>query len=113
MRLVLAALMAIIVFSFYLGDISSLLKLSYDSQIRLYQFGIFCAAAVGGYGVVLSAFGLILPARHSDRSVRILPLFLIILGVISLFFYLLSSAFVSPPDTPGKERLRNGETITI
>lgn len=113
MRLVLAALMIITVLSFYFGDIGDFLNLSYNSQMRVYQLGIFLAAVLGGYGVVLSVFGLILPARHSDHSVRILPLLFMILGAIALFFYLLVGFFTPTSERPGRDRVRPGETITI
>ena len=112
MRLVLAALMIIIVSSFYLDGVGDFLSLSYQSQVRYYQLGIFLAAAMGGYGVVLTAFGLILPARSGDFPVRVLPLLILIFCVIALFFYLLASSLETPRD-PGRDRLRPGETITI
>jgi hypothetical protein len=112
MRLVLAALITIIVASFYHGGVSEVLSLSYAAEMRLYRAGIFCAAAMGGYGVVLSAFGLVLPGRLSDAGIRIMPSFLLIIGVVSLFFYLLASSFTAPSE-PTRDRLRPGETITI
>jgi hypothetical protein len=112
MRLVLAALITIIVASFYHGGVSEILSLSYDAEMRLYRVGIFCAAAMGGYGVVLSAFGLVLPGRLSDTGIRIMPSFFLIIGVVLLFFYLLASS-INAPAEPTRDRLRPGETITI
>lgn len=113
MRLILVSLLIIIIASFYLGGISDVLALSFERQARFYQGSIFISAAMGSYGVVLTAFGLILPARKSDLSVSILPLLLLIFGVISLFFYLLAGSFESSNDNPKQQRLRPGETITI
>ena len=112
MRLVFSALVLIIIASFYHAGVSEVLSLSYNSEMRFYRWGIFCAAAMGGYGVVLSAFGLVLPARKGDTAVRIMPLLFLIIGVISLFFYLLAASLDSPHE-PARERLRPGETITI
>jgi predicted permease len=112
MRLILAALMIIIIVSFYLGGLGDFVFLSYESEARLYQLGIFVAAAMGGYGVVQSVFGFILPARQGDNGIRILPLIFLIVGLISLFFYLLAVSLTTP-NVPDRERVRPGETITI
>lgn len=112
MRLVLAALMLIIIASFYLGGVSELLSLSLDAEMRFYRLGIFWAAAMGGYGVVVSAFGLVLPPRRSDQDVRLMPSIFLIIGVVSLFFYLLAASIHAPTE-PTRDRLRPGETITI
>ena len=112
MRLVLAALVVIIITSFYSDRVGEILSLSYDAEVRLYQLGIFCAAAVGGYGVVLTAFGLILPGTQRDAGVRVMPAFFMIVAAISLFFYLLAASLNTPADQQ-RERFRPGETITI
>lgn len=112
MRLVLGALIVILVFSFYHAGVAELLSLSFEAEIRLYRLSIFWAAALGGYGVVLTAFGLVLPGTLRDAGIRVLPLFFMIIGAISLFFYLLAVSIDSPAGSPG-ERLRPGETITI
>ena len=112
MRLIMAALILIILSSFYHGDLAELFSLSLDAESRIYRLGIFWAAAIGGYGVVLAAFGFILAPQKRDESIRILPLFLIITGLIFLFFYLLASSFDAPTRYEQK-RLRPGETITI
>ena len=112
MRLVLAALLIIIIASFYHTSVSDFFSLSYTAEMRLYRLGIFGAAALGGYGVVLSAFGLVLPAKQSDSDVRVIPSLFFIIGMVSLFFYLLAVSFDSPHE-PTRDRLRPGETITI
>src|SRR5512133_1323809 len=112
MRLVLAALIIIITASFYHSGVSDLLSLSYETEMRFYRFGIFWAAAMGGYGVVLSVLGLVLSARQSDSGVRIMPSVFYILALVSLFFYLLSASFDAPIE-PTRDRLRPGEPITI
>jgi hypothetical protein len=112
MRLVLASLVVIILTSFYSDRVGEILSLSYDAELRLYQLGIFCAAAMGGYGVVLTAFGLILTATRRDTGVRVMPSFLMIVAVVFLFFYLLAASFNSPAN-PERQHPRPGENITI
>ena len=112
MRLVLAALMIILIASFYHGGVSTFFSLSYDAEMRLYRGGIFWAAVLGGYGVVQSVFGLVLPGRPGDANVRVLPLLLLIIGTVSLFLYLLAASFDASDEVP-RDRLRPGETITI
>jgi len=112
MRLVLAALVLIIIASFYHESAGEVLSLSIDAELRLYRLGIFWAAAMGGYGVVQAAFGLALPGNQRDSGVRVMPVFLLIVAAVSLFFYLLAASFDSPSNPP-HERLRPGETITI
>jgi hypothetical protein len=112
MRLVLSALILTLIASFYHGGVSEVLSLSYDSEMRFYRLGIFLAAAMGGYGVIQAAFGLVLPARKGDSGVRVMPSLFLIVVVVSLFFYLLAASFDAPHD-PTRDRLRPGETITI
>jgi hypothetical protein len=112
MRLVLAALIVILVVSFFHAEVADLLSLTIEAELRLYKLGIFWAAAMGGYGVVLATFGLLLSGDQRDTGVRILPVFLMILAAVSLFFYLLASSLDVPFDAP-REHLRPGETITI
>jgi hypothetical protein len=112
MRLVLGALAIILVVSFFHAHVAELFALSIEAEMRLYRLGIFWAAAIGGYGVVLSAFGLVLPGNHQDNGIRVRPLLFMIVAAVSLFFYLLAASFDAPDDTP-RQRLRPGETITI
>ncbi|MDD2308995.1 MAG: hypothetical protein PHH91_05375 [Desulfuromonadaceae bacterium] len=112
MRLVMAALILIILASFYHSQISDLFLLSSAAENRIYRLGIFWAAAIGGYGVVVTALGFALSPLKSDVKVRLLPVFLTISAMIFLFFYLLSSSVNAPPGDE-RRRLRPGETITI
>lgn len=112
MRLVLAALILIILASFYHESIADLFSLSQTAGNRIYNLGIFWATAIGSYGVVLVAFGFVLSSQKRDEPVRILPTFLVISGLVALFFYLLTVA-ISTPFKEEQKRLRPGETITI
>ena len=110
LRLILAALLLIVLASFYHVGIADLFSMSEGAETRLYRLCIFWAAAFGGYGVVLAAFGLVLPADSRDAKVRVLPIFFLILATMALFFFLLASSFNEPPRP---ERLHPGDTITI
>jgi len=112
MRLVLAALVLILMVSFFHGAVAEALSLSIEAEMRFYRLGIFWAAAVGGYGVVLAIFGLVLTGNQKDFGVRVMPVFLMIVAAIALFFYLLAAS-LDESATPQRERLRPGETITI
>lgn len=112
MRLIMAALILIILASFYHVQLSEMFSLSSSAEGRLYRLGIFWAAAIGGYGVVLTTLGLLLSSLKNDTKIRLLPVFLSISAIVFLFFYLLSSAIDAPPREE-QRRLRPGETITI
>ena len=112
MRLVMAALILIIIASFYHGQLSELFSVSLAEESRLYRLGMFWAAAIGGYGVVVTAFGFALSPLKSDVNVRIMPILMSIFAAIFLFFYLLSSS-IEAPARDEQRRLRPGETITI
>lgn len=112
MRMIMAALILIILASFYHVQISDLLSLSSSAESRLYRLGIFWAAAIGGYGGILTTLGFMLSPLKNDCKIRLLPIFLSIFATILLFFYLLSSAITTSPKED-QRRLRPGETITI
>jgi len=112
MRLVIAALLLIIMASFYHGQLSDMFSLSSAAESRIYRLGMFWAAAIGGYGVVVTALGFVLSPLKNDVKVRLLPVFLTISAMIFLFFYLLSTSINAPPGEE-QRRLRPGETITI
>jgi len=112
MRLVMAALILIILASFYHGSVAELFSLSLDNEGRVYRFGIFWAAAIGAYGAVLVVFGLVRTPQKRDEVIRILPQFLAITALIALFFYLVATS-LNEPDRIEQRRLQPGETITI
>ena len=110
LRLVLAALLLIVLVSFYHSAIADLFSFSVNSEERLYGFGIYLAAAAGCYGVVLAVLGFLMLGDTRDAGVRLLPYFLLIAMAVLLFFWLLVSSF-NKASNPGG--LRPGETITI
>jgi nitrate/nitrite transporter NarK len=112
MRLVMAALILIILASFYHVQLSDLFSLSSVAESRIYRLVIFWAAAIGGYGVVMTALGFAFSPLQNDYMVRLLPVFIGISALIFIFFYLLSSSFDTPVRNE-QRRVRPGETITI
>lgn len=110
LRVLLVALGLIILASFFHDQVAGLLSLSLSAEQRFYSLGIFWAAALGGYGVMLAAFGLILPATPRDSGVRVLPLFLMLAFGTLFFFYLFIASFTSPME---QRRVPPGTTITI
>lgn len=110
MRLLLAALLLIILASFFHGSIADLFNFSPASEQRFYRLGIFWAAAIGGYGVVLAAFGFVLPTNIRDSGVRVLPVFIMIMVLVVIFFYLFVTSFTEPIE---QQRLSPGTSITI
>jgi len=112
MRLVMAALILIILASFYHEQLTDLFSLSSTAESRIYRLGMFWAAAIGGYGVVVTVFGFLLSPVIRDVQIRLLPIFLGISALILFFFYLLSTS-IDAPSRDEQRRVRPGETITI
>lgn len=110
LRLVLAALLLIIFVSYYYAGIADLFALSISAEERFYSLGILSAAAIGGYGVVLTVLGFVLTGDARDTGVRLLPVYLFIAIAITLFFWLLISSL---NNTSNPRKLRPNETITI
>ncbi len=108
----MTALILIVLASFYHVQLSDLFSLSPAAESRIYRLGMFWAAAIGGYGVVVTVFGFVLSPLRNDTQVRLLPLFLSISVMILFFFYLLTSS-INAPAVDEQRRLRPGETITI
>jgi len=109
-RLLLAALMLIILASFYHNDVARIFSLNSGTEQNFFSMGLFAAAALGGYGVVLAVFGFVLPADHRDTRVKILPVFILLFSAIALFFYLFFASFTAPEE---EQKLRPGTTISI
>ena len=112
MRLVLASLILIILASFYHLQLSDLLLLTPTAEDRIYRLGMFWAAAMGGYGAILTVFGFVLSPLKTDVHIRLLPLFIAISLLVVLFFSLLSSSLHAPVRDE-RRPVRPGETITI
>lgn len=110
MLFILAALLLIILASFYHSLVADILSLSGSAEERLYGLGIYLAIAAGGYGVLLTVLGFVLSGDARDVGVRLLPLYLFIAIAITVFFWLLVTSFDKPSN---QRKLRPNETITI
>lgn len=108
----MAALIVIVLASFYHVQLSDLFFMTPASEVHTYGLAMFWAAAIGGWGVVLTVLGFALSPRKDDPHVRIMPIFIGIITMIFLFFFLLSHSF-DASDRNEQRRLRPGETITI
>ena len=95
LRSLLFSLVLIILVSFFHSDLAVLLSFSMISEHELYGKGIFFASAIGGFGVIVTVFGLIFSPDKRDVGVKIMPVFLILICCVVLFFYLLVSSFNS------------------
>lgn len=112
LRLVMAALILIILGSFFHVQLSDIFALSSAEESRIYGAGMFWASVIGSFGVVMTAFGFALSPQKTDIQVRLRPLLLCLFAVIFLFFYLLYSS-IKAPVRDEQRRIRPGETVTI
>ncbi|MEI7818025.1 MAG: hypothetical protein WCI45_12635 [Desulfuromonadales bacterium] len=112
MRLILAALIMIVLASFFNVPLSEIISLSSGAENRIYRIGLFWAAAIGGYGVVVTVFGFVLSPHKNDARIRLMPVFIGMSALIFIFFYLFSSS-INAPARDEQRRVRPGETITI
>lgn len=110
MRLLLAALILINLATFFHAGVADLFSLSASAEERFSTLGIFWAAAIGGYGVVVAVLGFVLPANYRDAGVRLAPVFVLLLCAVAMFFYFFVTSLNEPA---GEERLKPGTTITI
>ncbi|HEY5973283.1 MAG TPA: hypothetical protein VIU41_00940 [Geobacteraceae bacterium] len=108
-RLLIAAIMLVIVASFYHETVADLLLLSPGGAGQFVYLAFFWSGILGGIGIVFVIAGLI-RSGAGDSAVRLGPVTLVLLLVIGLFFGLFYRSFFTP-DTP--PRLRPGETIII
>ena len=110
LRCILAAMVLVLVSTHFHEIIAQLFLLDGFAEMRLVQLGLFWAAMVGGYGVVVMVLGLILRPEHREDGIALKPLVLFI-GAALLVFIWLSFRSLSGPEPV--RRLRPGETITI
>jgi len=110
LRFLLASLILIILVSFFHVELASFLSLSVASGQGLYGKGIFWAAAIGSYGVIVTVLGFVLSPDRRDAEIKIMPVFLWLICIVVLFFYLLVSSFNSPAID---QKQSPGTSITI
>ena len=110
LQFILVALFLIILASYYHSELAGFFAFSVSSEERFYGLEIFLAAATGSYGVVLTVFGFVLSGDARDAGIRLLPVFLLIVTAVMLFFFLLISSLNG---TSNPVPLPPRETITI
>jgi len=110
LRFLLASLVLIILVSFFHGELAAFFSLSVAAEQGLYGKVIFWAAAIGGYGVIVTVLGFVLSSDRRDAGVKIMPVFLWLICFVALFFYLLVSSFNT---SPMYQKQSPGTSITI
>ncbi|MBU5614826.1 hypothetical protein [Geomonas azotofigens] len=107
-RSICAGIIALIVATFFHGEISTLLMLGLAGEARLTFLGFFLAGMLGGFGVLVAAFGL-LQNGQGEPPVRLFPTILLLFSLVVLFFVLTYTWITSPPAPV----LAPGESINI
>ncbi len=108
MNLLLAAIVPLILVTFYHDRIALLFHLSPGTEVMLVYLGFFWGAMMGCMGILVTVIGL---ARSAGKGpdVRLAPT-AIILAVAILYYFFLFYTSLTSTETP---KLRPGETITI
>ncbi|HEX9023914.1 MAG TPA: hypothetical protein VF799_08760 [Geobacteraceae bacterium] len=108
MNLLLAAIVPLILVTFYHEPLASLFRLSPGGEVMLVYLGFFWSAMMGCMGILVTVIGL---ARNAGKgpSVRLAPSAILLVVAIVCYFFLLYSSLTST-ESP---KLRPGETITI
>jgi H+/Cl- antiporter ClcA len=106
--LIIAAVVLIIIATFYHEQIALLISLSPDSENRLIFLCLFLGGITGCTGITVAVFGL-LRSSGGPAGVNLVKPLVIIALLVLMFFFLLFSSF-NRPENP---RLHPGETITI
>jgi membrane-bound ClpP family serine protease len=108
LNLLLAALMPLILATFYHEQIAGLLILSLYHETMLVYLGFFWGGILGCLGILVTVAGLALSAGKSPE-VRLAPTVILLLAALISYFIL----FYSSVTTTEPVKLRPGETITI
>jgi hypothetical protein len=108
-RLLIAAILLVIVASFYHETVADLLMLSPGGAVQFVYLALFWSGILGGLGIILVIAGLI-GTGAGEKPVRLGPVTIVLLVVIGIFFVLFYRSLFNP-DTP--PRLRPGETVVI
>jgi hypothetical protein len=108
MKLLLAAILPLILATFYHEPLARLLSLSPDGEMILIYLGFFWGGIFGCLGILVTVVGL---ARSAGKGadVRLAPVVILLAAALFLYFYLFYTSLTStePP------KVRPGETITI
>jgi hypothetical protein len=109
LKFMLAGIICVIVATFFPGELASLLLLGIGGDLRVTFLGFFLGGVCGGFGVLVSAAGL-LQAGGDEQGVRLAPTVMLLLSLVVIFFVLAYNAFTTIPQIP---QLPRGESINI
>lgn len=108
MNLLLAAVVPLILATFYHEQIARLFMLSSYSEQILVFIGIFWGWVSGCLGILVIVAGLVLSAGKGPE-VRLTPTVILLAAALFFYFFLFYSSFT----TTEPARMKPGETITI
>jgi hypothetical protein len=108
LSLIQAAVILLIVATFYHSSVAWLLNLSANNELQFTILGIITGGVLGGIGVIVAAIGL-LQRTVLEKNVRLIPVMMMI-GALIVIFIVLSYTSLTSPEPP---QLHPGETITI
>lgn len=105
---ILVGMVLVIIATFFHEEVAWLFLLSPGGEARFTFLGLFIGGLCGGFGVLISAFGL-LQGPALEKNIYLTPILIILAAAFLLFFMLLYSS-IRNPEPP---KVRPGETITI
>ena len=108
LKLLLAALVPLILATFYHEQIARFLILSPYNETLLVYFGFFWSGVSGCLGILVTVTGLVLSAGKGPEA-RLAPTVILLAATLILYFCLFYSSFT----TTEPAKLRPRETITI
>lgn len=111
LRLMIAALLLLILGTFYSQSINSALSIGADGSTEFVKLTFFWGSMFGGAAVFAIAVGLLQRSVYGDRA-RIIPSLVVMMLLLAAFFTLFMKTLSSPPDLKQKP-LRPGETVII
>ena len=103
-----AGILSLIAATFFHAELADLLLLGMEGEARITFLGFFLAGVLGGFGVLVSALGLLQSGAGQPR-VRLVPSILFLFSLVVLFFALTYTSIT----TPRPPALQPGESITI
>ncbi len=107
-RLLTAAVAAVILAAFFHGTIADVLGLNPGGETQFIFLGLFWGGVLGFCGILVSIVGLLRAPGGVSAPSLVRPLIVLVV-LILLFFYLLLTSF----NRHERPQLRPGETITI
>lgn len=108
LNLLLAAVVPLILVTFYHEQIARLLILSTHNEIMLVYLGFFWGGVIGCLGIMVTVAGLALNAGKA-LEVRLAPSVILLAAALIFYFFLFYASFT----TTEPAKLKPGETITI